>query len=91
MSQAEKYLKKAVSLGLSMDTDLAMAKLQLAGIAMTKNRKREAQLLIKEAKKLDKRNMMGDQIKMMEQNMKRAGQQPNQQFGGRASRRARQR
>ena len=91
MTQAEKYLKKAVSLGLSMDTDLAMAKLQLAGIAMTKNRKREAQLLINEAKKLDKRNMMGDQIKMMEQNMKRAGQQPNQQFGGRAGRRARQR
>ena len=92
ISQAEKYLKKAVKLGLSMDTDLAMAKLQLAGIAMTKNRKREAQTLIKEAKTLDKRNMMGDQIKMMEQNMKRAGQQPNQQYGGgRASRRARQR
>jgi hypothetical protein len=36
--------------------------------------------------------MIGDQIKMMEQNMKRAGQQPNQQYGGgRASRRARQR
>lgn len=92
ISQAEKFLKKAVKLGLSMDTDLAMAKLQLAGIAMTKNRKREAQTLIKEAKTLDKRNMMGDQIKMMEQNMKRAGQQPNQQYGGgRASRRARQR
>lgn len=91
ISQAEKYLKKAIQLGLSMDTDLAMAKLQLAGIAMTKNRKREAQVLIKEAKTLDKRNMMGDQIKMMEQNMKRVAQQPNQQFGGRASRRARQR
>lgn len=92
ISEAEKYLKKAVKLGLSMDTDLAMAKLQLAGIAMTKNRKREAQVLIKEAKALDKRNMMGDQIKMMEQNMKRVAQQPNQQYGGgRASRRARQR
>ena len=92
VTQAEKYLKKAVSLGLSMDTDLAMAKLQLAGIAMTKNRKREAQALIKEAKTLDKRNMMADQIKMMEQNMKRVASQPNQQFGGgRASRRARQR
>lgn len=92
ISQAEKYLKKAVKLGLSMDTDLAMAKLQLAGIAMTKNRKREAQVLIKEAKTLDKRNMMADQIKMMEQNMKRVAQQPNQQYGGgRAGRRARQR
>ena len=92
VSQAEKYLKKAIRLGLSMDTDLAMAKLQLAGIAMTKNRKREAQALIKEAKILDKRNMMGDQIKMMEQNMKRVVNQPNQQYGGgRASRRAKQR
>lgn len=93
VSLAEKYLKKAIKLGLSMDTDLAMAKLQLAGIAMTKNRKREAQVLIKEAKALDKRNMMGDQIKMMEQNMKRVAQQPNQQYagGGRASRRAKQR
>jgi len=36
--------------------------------------------------------MMADQIKMMEQNMKRVASQPNQQFGGsRASRRAKQR
>lgn len=92
VSEAEKYLKKAVKLGLSMDTDLAMAKLQLAGIAMTKNRKREAQALIKEAKTLDKRSMMADQIKMMEQNMKRVANQPSQQYGGgRASRRAKQR
>ena len=39
MNEAEKYFKKAISLGLSMDTDLAMAKLNLAGIAMSKNRK----------------------------------------------------
>ena len=44
MTQAEKYLKKAVKLGLAMKHDLAMAKLQLAGIAMTKRRKREATL-----------------------------------------------
>jgi flagellar basal body-associated protein FliL len=36
LGQAEKYFKKAVELGLSMDQDLAMAKLNLAGIAMTK-------------------------------------------------------
>ena len=45
MKEAEKYFKKAISLGLSMDTDMAMAKLNLAGIAMSKNRKREAQIL----------------------------------------------
>jgi len=81
MNEAEKYFKKAVSLGLSMDADLAMAKLNLAGIAMTKNRKREAEKLLSEAKKLDKHNMMNDQIKMMKEQMKRSGQ-PRQQYGG---------
>ena len=54
-----------------MDHDLAMAKLNLAGIAMTKRRKREAQMLLKEAKKLDKNGMMTDQIRMMKQQMKK--------------------
>ncbi len=71
ISQAEKYLKKAVKLGLSMSHDLAMAKLQLAGIAMTKRRKREATMLMNEAKKLDKQGMLNDQIKMMKQQMKK--------------------
>ena len=53
MTQAEKYLRKAIRLGLSMNHDLAMAKLQLAGIAMTKRRKREATTLMNEAKKLN--------------------------------------
>ncbi|EAS19596.1 MULTISPECIES: hypothetical protein [Nonlabens] len=71
MTKAEKYFKKAISLGLSMDQDLAVAKLNLAGIAMTKRRKREATTLLTEAKKLDKHNMLGDQIKMMKQQMKK--------------------
>ncbi|SFU43451.1 hypothetical protein SAMN05216480_103176 [Pustulibacterium marinum] len=71
LTVAEKYLKKAVKLGLTMDYDLAMAKLTLAGISMQKRRKREAQALLKEAKQLDKQNMMADQIKMMQQQMKR--------------------
>jgi len=52
ITQAEKYLRKAVKLGLAMNHDLAMAKLQLAGIAMTKRRKREATNLMAEAKKI---------------------------------------
>lgn len=88
MNEAEKYFKKAEKLGLSMTADMAMVKLNLAGIAMTKNRKREADALLIEAKKLDKHNMLDEQIKMMKQQMKRAGA-PRQQFGGgRASRRA---
>lgn len=88
MNEAEKYFKKAVSLGLSMDTDMAMAKLNLAGVAMSKNRKREAQQLLTEAKSLDKHGMLDEQIKMMKQQMKKVGQ-PRQQFGrgGRGGRR----
>jgi tetratricopeptide (TPR) repeat protein len=71
LTQAEKYFRKALKLGLNMDYDLAMAKLSLAGIAMQKRRKREATTLLQEAKKLDKNNMLGEQIKMMQQQMKR--------------------
>lgn len=71
ITQAEKHLKRAIKLGLSMKQDLAVAKLNLAGIAMTKRRKREAQMLLTEAKKLDKHNMLKDQIAMMKQQMKK--------------------
>ncbi len=71
LTQAEKYFKKALKLGLNMDYDVAMAKLSLAGIAMQKRRKREATTLLQEAKKLDKNNMLTEQIKMMQQQMKR--------------------
>jgi len=71
LTTAEKYFKKALKLGLTMDYDLAMAKLSLAGIAMQKRRKREATTLLREAKKLDKNNMLTEQIKMMQQQMKK--------------------
>ena len=71
LTQAEKYFKKALKLGLSMSHDVAMAKLQLAGVAMTKRRKREATNLIAEAKKLDKHGVLTEQIRMMKQQMKK--------------------
>ena len=71
LTQAEKFFRKALKLGLTMDYDVAMAKLSLAGIAMQKRRKREATTLLNEAKKLDKQNMLTDQIKMMQQQMKK--------------------
>lgn len=74
LNAAEKYLKKAVELGLNMDQDLAMAKLNLAGIAMTKNRKIEAEKLLSEAKKLDKNGMLKEQITMMKAQMKKGPQ-----------------
>jgi len=80
MNAAEKHFKKAISLGLSMKHDLAMAKLNLSGIAFSKRRKLEAQKLLSEAQKLDKQGMLTEQIKMMKDNMKRS-QMPNQHFG----------
>ena len=71
LTQAEKYFRKALKLGLTMDYDIAMAKLSLAGISMQKRRKREARTLLNEAKKLDKNNMLTEQIKMMQQQMKK--------------------
>ncbi|MBH45479.1 MAG: hypothetical protein CMC93_02545 [Flavobacteriaceae bacterium] len=71
LTVAEKHFKKAIQLGLSMTHDLAMAKLSLAGILMQKRRKREASALLNEAKKLDKHGMLTDQVKMMQQQMKR--------------------
>jgi len=71
LTTAEKYFKKALKLGLNMDYDVAMAKLSLAGISMQKRRKREATTLLQQAKKLDKNNMLTDQIKMMQQQMKK--------------------
>ena len=71
LNQAEKFFKKAIELGLSMDQDLALAKLQLAGISMTKRRKIEANNLLAEAKKLDKHGMLKHQIKMMKDQMKK--------------------
>ena len=68
---AEKYFKKAIQLGLSMNHDLAMAKMSLAGILMQKRRKREATILLSEAKKLDKHNMLTEQMRMMQQQMKK--------------------
>jgi hypothetical protein len=38
---------------------------------MQKRRKREATMLLNEAKKLDKNNMLTEQIRMMQQQMKK--------------------
>jgi len=69
--QAEKHFKRALDLGLSQDTDKAIAKLNLAGVAMTRRRKLEATKLLNEAKKLDKQSLLKDQIKMIKDQMKK--------------------
>ena len=71
LTQAEKFFKTAIKLGLSMNHDLAMAKMSLAGIYLQKRRKREAQQLLNEAKKHDKHGMLKSQMKIIQQQMKR--------------------
>lgn len=71
IGKAETYLRKALSTGLRMKHDQAMTKLQLAGIAVAKRRKREAMVLLGEVKKLDTRKMLADQVKMIKNQMKR--------------------
>ena len=71
LTQAEKFFKTAIKLGLSMNHDLAMAKMSLAGIYLQKRRKREAQQLLNEAKRHDKYGMLKSQMKIIQQQMKR--------------------
>lgn len=67
--KSEKYFKQALSYGLQMDHNVALAKLSLAGIAMAKRNKREAQMYLTEAKKADKNKLLADQIKQMKDQM----------------------
>lgn len=71
VGKAEGLLKKALSMGLRNKSDQALAKLNLAGIALTRRRKREAQILLTEVKKLDEKKMFNEQVKMIKEQMKR--------------------
>lgn len=71
VAKSERNLKKALSLGLRMKSDQAMAKLSLASFYLAKRNKRLAMNHLKEAKKLDERKMLKEQIKELEFMMKR--------------------
>jgi len=71
IGKAETMLKKALNTGLRMKQDQAMAKLQLAGIAIAKRRKREATNLLAEVKKLDSKGLLDDQVKYIKQGLKK--------------------
>jgi len=80
--QSEKYFKKALSLGMTMDHNVALAKLSLAGIAMSKRNKREATMYLQEAKKADKNKLLAEQIKMMQGQMVQLDKTVMQRGGG---------
>lgn len=67
--KSEKYFKKSLQLGLTMDHNIALANLSLAGVEMGKRNKREALRLLKEAEKVDKNKLLAEQIKMMKGQM----------------------
>ena len=67
--KSEKYFKRALSLGLKMSHNTAMAYLSLAGIAMAKRNKREANRYLQEAKRTDKNKLLAEQIKTMKDQM----------------------
>ena len=71
VGRAETLLKKALNTGLRMDQDKALAKLNLAGIALTKRRKKEAQILLTDVKRLDSKGVLAEQTKYIKQQMKR--------------------
>jgi hypothetical protein len=67
--KSEKYFKKALTYGLTMDHNIALANLSLAGVEMGKRNKLQAQRLLKVAEKADKNKLLADQIKMMKGQM----------------------
>lgn len=71
MGETEKRFRKALEIGLRSDQDKAIAKMNIGAICMGSGRKREAQNLLNEAKKLDKNGILGEQIKMLKQQMGR--------------------
>ena len=71
VGKAETLLKKALNTGLRMDQDKALAKLNLAGIALSKRRKKEAQILLTDVKRLDYKGVLAEQTKYIKQQMKK--------------------
>ena len=90
MNVAEKYLREAVSLGLRQAHDEAAAKLNLAVIASTKRRTREAMMLLNDCKRLDTKGMLTKDIKMVEQAVKGGGAKTSTGGRGGSSSSARQ-
>lgn len=70
LNDAEKHLRKALSIGMRKDHDKAAVKLNLAAIASAKGRRKEGQMLIAEAKRLDTKGYLKNDIKMIEKAIK---------------------
>lgn len=67
--KTEAMLRKALALGLRTQQDGAVARMHLAGICAQTGRKAEALTLLAEAKKMDDKGMMKDQIVQMQRQL----------------------
>ncbi|MBN4072502.1 DUF2892 domain-containing protein [Crocinitomix catalasitica] len=72
MGAAEQLFRKALSIGLKKAQDQAMAKMNIAAICMGTGRRKEAEKLLSEAKKLDTKGVLTDYIKNLKKQMGRA-------------------
>lgn len=68
-AQCEQLIRKGLNMGLRTKQDQAVANMQLAGICMQTGRKNEAKMLLAEAKKLDTKNMLKEQLSTMKKQM----------------------
>ncbi|SRR5690554_1739683 len=68
-AQCEQLIRKGLNMGLRTRQDQAVAHMQLAGICMQTGRKNEAKMLLAEAKKLDDKNMLKEQLSTMRKQM----------------------
>jgi hypothetical protein len=74
MAKSEALMRKALEIGLRTKQDQAVAKMQLGAICAGTGKKREAQLLLADAKKLDEKGMLTAQLKDLKARM---GQAPS--------------
>lgn len=71
LKKSEYYLVNSLKLGLKFKYNKALAMLNLATIAISKGKKREAENILLEVKKIDKIGIMHEQIKFIKNQIKK--------------------
>ena len=66
LNEAESHLRKALSLGLKQEHDKAAVKLNLAVCMSAKQDRKKAMVMIQEAKRLDTKGLLKNDIKQVE-------------------------
>ncbi|WP_185877402.1 hypothetical protein [Blattabacterium cuenoti] len=71
MNKSEFYMKKALYCGLKFKQNIAIAKLNLAIISLSKGDKKQAENLLSEAKKMDVSGILQNQIQIIKKQIKK--------------------